>query len=697
MTGERIKENNVCNVKLRLVEKREKDRREYNLPTANEVAAIIIGDFDDIGRARDIIVEGTSGKPQRISELHPSYLPLQYPLLFPYAEDGYRDKIFLKGKIIKTKNGRWRLSMREWFAYRMQQRDNETSLILMSHRLYQQFIVDAFTMGENDRLSFIRKNQKILRITPINNLNKSLEAGNSDALKTGNPIVLPSTYTGGTRYKMQNYLDAMALCKAFGYPDLFITFTCNPKWPEINRFVQKHNVSAKVTPGVLTRVFKQKLDQLIHCLRKKHILGVVNAVVYTVEFQKRGLPHVHICVFFAKESKIPNPEDIDRLISAEIPDEQQDPELYKLVSEQMMHGPCGPHNMSSTCMKKKRPDNTRTVVKNGVHLDNRYVVPYNPLLMKKFQAHINVEWCNQSGAIKYLFKYINKGQDRVTLAFEKEKSSDNPPKRKDEIKEYYDCRYISACEAAWRLYKFPIHYQYPPVQRLSFHLPDEQPIVFEDDEDVEDVLSKPSVNNSQFLQWMEINKTDTLAQTLTYVEFPKYFVWNKKTRKWTRRKKGSAVGRINYVPRSIGEAFFLRILLNQKKGPRGYEHLKTHNKKEYATFQDTCYAMGLLENDKEYIESIKEAHKYEVMESVIGCPTSKQVWTHLILNFEGPSKENRSQNFNHVRDLDLDIQDGPNDIEDVRSSQEYLNDLNEEFQEGALLANSKRFFRKELI
>ncbi|GKB11365.1 retrotransposon protein, putative, ty1-copia subclass [Tanacetum coccineum] len=179
MTGERIKENNVCNVKLRLVEKREKDRREYNLPTANEVAAIIIGDFDDIGRARDIIVEGTSGKPQRISELHPSYLPLQYPLLFPYAEDGYRDKIFLKGKIIKTKNGRWRLSMREWFAYRMQQRDNETSLILMSHRLYQQFIVDAFTMGENDRLSFIRKNQKILRITPINNLNKSLEAGNS--------------------------------------------------------------------------------------------------------------------------------------------------------------------------------------------------------------------------------------------------------------------------------------------------------------------------------------------------------------------------------------------------------------------------------------------------------------------------------------------------------------------------------------
>ena len=119
-------------------------------------------------------------------------------------------------------------------------------------------------------------------------------------------------------------------------------------------------------------------------------------MVYTVEFQKRGLPHAHICVFFDKESKIPNPQDIDRLISAEIPDEEKDPELYKLVSEQMIHGPCGPHNMSSPCMKKKvcskkfpkdytektyvnddgyaiykRPDNKRTVVKNGIQLDNR--------------------------------------------------------------------------------------------------------------------------------------------------------------------------------------------------------------------------------------------------------------------------------------------------------------------------------------
>ena len=63
--------------------------------------------------------------------------------------------------------------------------------------------------------------------------------------------------------------------------------------------------------------------------------------VYTVEFQKRGLPHSHICFFLHKDDKIPNVEQIDRYVAAEIPDKNEDPELYKLVGDFMMHGPCG--------------------------------------------------------------------------------------------------------------------------------------------------------------------------------------------------------------------------------------------------------------------------------------------------------------------------------------------------------------------
>ena len=86
-------------------------------------------------------------------------------------------------------------------------------------------------------------------------------------------------------------------------------------------------------------------------------------------------------------------------------------------------------------------------MKNGVQLDNRYVVPYNIDLVVKYQSHLNVEWCNRSKAIKYLFKYINKGTDRVTAVLEENvlyNSNDGMESilEKDEIKTYLDCRYI---------------------------------------------------------------------------------------------------------------------------------------------------------------------------------------------------------------------------------------------------------------
>lgn len=126
----------------------------------------------------------------------------------------------------------------------------------------------------------------------------------------------------------------------------------------------------------------------------------------------------------------------------------------------------------------RRRDDGNNIEKNGVLLDNRFVVPYNPKLLLKYQAHINVEWCNQSRSIKYLFKYINKGHDRVAASIYKD--GDGNEEIVDEVKMYYDCRYISPCEAAWRIFGFDIHYRSPAVERLSFHLPGEQNVVFED-------------------------------------------------------------------------------------------------------------------------------------------------------------------------------------------------------------------------
>ena len=73
--------------------------------------------------------------------------------------------------------------------------------------------------------------------------------------------------------------------------------------------------------------------------------------MYTIEFQKRGLPHAHLLIFLHPQNKYPTAEDINRIISAEIPSEQDEPKLYNLVKAHMIHGPCGSSNKSSPCMK----------------------------------------------------------------------------------------------------------------------------------------------------------------------------------------------------------------------------------------------------------------------------------------------------------------------------------------------------------
>jgi hypothetical protein len=73
--------------------------------------------------------------------------------------------------------------------------------------------------------------------------------------------------------------------------------------------------------------------------------------MYTIEFQKRGLPHAHIIIFLHPSSKYPTPTDIDNIISAEIPNPDTDQELYNLVKKHMIHGPCRGSRVDSPCIK----------------------------------------------------------------------------------------------------------------------------------------------------------------------------------------------------------------------------------------------------------------------------------------------------------------------------------------------------------
>ena len=74
-----------------------------------------------------------------------------------------------------------------------------------------------------------------------------------------------------------NCQNAMAICKKYGYPDLFITITCNLGWPEINRFITSRNLKEEDRLDISCRVFKMKLDRMIADFKKGKPFGKVDA------------------------------------------------------------------------------------------------------------------------------------------------------------------------------------------------------------------------------------------------------------------------------------------------------------------------------------------------------------------------------------------------------------------------------------
>lgn len=116
------------------------------------------------------------------------------------------------------------------------------------------------------RLKFLKHNQDKLRVELYSGLVDVIHRMNTDSLcetanHIGKSLVLPSSFIGGPRYMVQLYQDAMSVVRKLGKPDLFITFTCNPTWPEIANELLDHQIPSD-RPDLIARVFKLKLDEL---------------------------------------------------------------------------------------------------------------------------------------------------------------------------------------------------------------------------------------------------------------------------------------------------------------------------------------------------------------------------------------------------------------------------------------------------
>ncbi|CAN1164819.1 hypothetical protein LINPERHAP2_LOCUS25791 [Linum perenne] len=483
-------------LRLRITGQRIPNGKQYELPSGVELAGLIPGDFEPNHEDRDIIVNNCNSGLQRITSLHPLFDSLHFPLLFPYGNDGFHNCIKYNPTRIPRGQKRQHVTQREYYCFRIQYRNAEGSTLIRGGKTLQHYCIDAFTTVEQNRLTYLRNNQKTLR---------------SEIYKNIGRIILPSSFTGGMRYMKQLFLDAMAICHCFGNPDLFITFTSNAQWPEItNAFKNIVGSHGEDKPTIVARVFRMKLQHLKDDINDHHIFGRTVAGMHTIEFQKRGLPHVHILVWLANNAKLETQEQIDQIISAQLSNPTEDPIGYTSVTKFMIYGPCGIDNPNSPCMvdgkcKKKFPKayNTETISdrhgytlykremtnitvnKSGKYLDNRYVVPYNRHLIIKYQAHINIEICHKGQLIKYLFKYITKGPDRQTVVAETTSL--------DETAQYLDCRSISSYEAIWRLFEYPIHERKSNVVRLSIHMPLSQSIAFQGSQTIRSIVGRPGI------------------------------------------------------------------------------------------------------------------------------------------------------------------------------------------------------------
>jgi hypothetical protein len=183
--------------------------------------------------------------------------------------------------------------------------------------------------------------------------------------------------------------------------------------------------------------------------------------------------------------------------------------------------------------------------------------------------------------------------------------------KNDGTQRFIDSRYISAIEAAWRIFHFHIHRQVPNVVRLQVHLPGYHFVTFDPDEPREQILSRIAGEKTTLTAFFQANANPEMApiaQQLTYQEFPQKFVYNERNKKWQVRQKGFALGRMYFIPPNASdERFYLPTLLTAVKGPTSFESLRTFRGVTYPTFCEACLAQGLLEDDVEWRQCLLAA------------------------------------------------------------------------------------------
>ncbi|XP_010687521.1 uncharacterized protein LOC104901629 [Beta vulgaris subsp. vulgaris] len=298
-----------------------------------------------------------------------------------------------------------------------------------------------------------------------------------------------------------------------------------------------------------------------------------------------------------------------------------------------MHGPCGHLNPECPCMKHlkskgsckygypkqfrsettnngdgypmyKRRDTGDSASIRKATLDNRWVIPYNPYLSALFDCHLNVEVCSIIEAVKYLYKYVYKGHDKISFNVVRKGGVDTI----DEIEHYQSWRWVSACEASWRIFGFDLFEMHPPVMPLPVHLPNMQTVQVRPHEQLDSIVLNDKRSRTPLTAFFKANATIEGAQNYLYGEFTEHYRWDLSSKEWVKRKnKVIVIGRLTFVGPTEGERYFLRLLLLNVRGPRSFEDLLTVDGYRCASFQEAAIKLRLLEEDDAIDKCLAEA------------------------------------------------------------------------------------------
>ena len=620
----------------------------------------------------DFLIRHRGGGVHALHWCHRAFDPLYFVLLFPYGDDGWYDQLCQApartveseaSLAMRYENSR-RITVMQYYAHRMHWRRGERydggRCVLMGGRLLQEYACTALARHEQNSLQWIRNNQSRLRTERYCNLRGAVQqaaAVGGPVQRCGQPVRLPASFTGSPRSMQQRYMDGMAIVRETAKPCLFVTMTCNPKWPEILQSLP-YGSRAEDHPEIVARVFNLKLKALMNDLTECHVLGRTIAHMMVVEFQFRGLPHAHILLIMASADRLLSADAADSVVSAELPARGVNDVLREKVLEHMLHNDC---TVNSECrcrqngackwkfpkdyqaftvwsddrlyptMRRRRGVQFEERRPNGRHVNNRWIATYNPALLLKYDCHINVEVCSHIEAVKYLYKYIYKGPDRASV---RAHGSWN----QDEAAVYEDMRYFGAAEACWRLFQFKLFDTKPPVQALDVHLDGQMEVHYIEGNEAAVGSSDPP--RTKLGSWLDYcaapietsrRRLPSNWHSLTYVQFPGYFKYSREAG-WrpndaqcsARQQRYRKIGRLPPINIRNEELFYLRLLLchltcgevqqlyEHMTPPVRVEQLKWHGGRLCASFKEACIERGLAMDDNEWDYALSEAAVHQL-------------------------------------------------------------------------------------